>query len=92
MRSQTLGPGRLVSQCYAAAMKHPHTHEARKAGTSASVSCSVCMKEVPQSEAKSAEAADYVRYFCGLDCYGRWRQDAPGGARDDLPPEGQGGR
>lgn len=73
-------------------MKHPHTTEARKAGTSKPVACSVCMKEVPQSEAKSAEAADYVRYFCGLDCYDRWHHDALGSASDDLPPEGQGGR
>lgn len=34
--------------------------------------CEVCLKEIPASEAKSAEAEDYVLYFCGLDCYGRW--------------------
>lgn len=36
------------------------------------VKCEVCMKEVPQSEAKSAEARDYVMHFCGLDCYSKW--------------------
>lgn len=36
--------------------------------------CEVCLKEIPASEAKkSAEAEDYVLYFCGLECYGRWR-------------------
>lgn len=38
------------------------------------VKCDVCMKEVPASEAKSAEASDYVAHFCGLDCYYQWRK------------------
>ena len=38
------------------------------------VACSVCMKEIPASEAKSEEAADYVAHFCGLDCYDKWKQ------------------
>lgn len=37
------------------------------------VSCQVCLKEVPRSVAKSLEGADYVYYFCGADCYQRWR-------------------
>lgn len=36
------------------------------------VECSVCLNEVPISEARSAEATDYVAYFCGLDCYQQW--------------------
>ena len=36
------------------------------------VSCEVCLKEVPKSEAQSAEARDYVAYFCGLECYEEW--------------------
>ena len=31
------------------------------------------MKEIPISEAQSEEADDYVRHFCGLECYARWR-------------------
>lgn len=38
------------------------------------VECAVCMKEIPRSAAKSAEAVDYVAYFCGLDCYQKWQQ------------------
>ncbi|MBI1888271.1 MAG: DUF3330 domain-containing protein [Nitrosomonadales bacterium] len=38
------------------------------------VSCQLCRKEVPLSEAKVAEAADYVAYFCGLDCYAKWKR------------------
>lgn len=37
------------------------------------VACEVCLKEVPRSEAVVSEAADYVAYFCGLDCYGQWK-------------------
>lgn len=41
------------------------------------VECEVCLKEIPVSEAKMDEAADYVHHFCGLECYARWRaQDA----------------
>lgn len=35
--------------------------------------CEVCLKEIPVSEAKMAEADEYVYHFCGLDCYARWR-------------------
>ena len=38
------------------------------------IKCAVCLKEVPISEAKSHEASDYVRHFCGLDCFGKWRE------------------
>ena len=37
------------------------------------VSCEVCLKEVPIAEAKIAEASDYFAYFCGLDCYEKWK-------------------
>ena len=37
------------------------------------VSCEVCLKSVPLSEADIVEANDYVAYFCGLDCYDIWR-------------------
>ncbi len=40
------------------------------------VSCEVCLKSVPQSEADIAEAEDYVAYFCGLECYELWRHQA----------------
>ncbi|HHJ80867.1 MAG TPA: DUF3330 domain-containing protein [Candidatus Tenderia electrophaga] len=40
------------------------------------VQCDVCLKEVPASESKSAEASDYVAHFCGLDCYAQWVKKA----------------
>jgi len=36
------------------------------------VKCEVCLTEIPASEAKSAEAYDYIAHFCGLDCYQKW--------------------
>jgi hypothetical protein len=38
------------------------------------VSCEVCLKEVPPSSGKSVEAEDYVVHFCGLDCYKVWKE------------------
>ena len=37
------------------------------------VSCKVCAKVVPKSEALWAEAKDDVAYFCGANCYENWR-------------------
>ncbi|MEJ2643745.1 MAG: DUF3330 domain-containing protein [Gammaproteobacteria bacterium] len=38
------------------------------------VRCETCLKEIPRSEATSAEAEDYVVYFCGIDCFQQWRE------------------
>jgi hypothetical protein len=43
------------------------------------VACTICMKEIPLSEARSEEADDYVRHFCGLDCYAKWRDQTQAG-------------
>ena len=43
------------------------------------VKCDVCMKEVPASESKSAEASDYVAHFCGLECHEKWLKQADKG-------------
>jgi len=40
------------------------------------VTCRICLKEVPPSGACSAEASDYVLYFCGIECYRLWRSKA----------------
>jgi len=38
------------------------------------VSCAICQKEIPLSEAVIPEAADYVAHFCGLECYAEWKR------------------
>ena len=43
---------------------------------SSQVPCAVCEHEVPVSEAVVREASDYMAYFCGLECYERWRKQA----------------
>ena len=40
------------------------------------VSCAICLKEVPITEAVIPEAADYVAHFCGLDCYEKWKRQS----------------
>lgn len=37
------------------------------------VACELCLREIPQSEAVVPEATDYVAYFCGLQCYEKWK-------------------
>lgn len=41
---------------------------------SGQVTCEVCLSQIPQSEARSAEGDDYVVHFCGLDCYEQWNR------------------
>ena len=48
--------------------------EEKKSSEDIKVTCEVCLKEVPRSEAKSEEATDYVLYFCGLECYDKWKK------------------
>jgi len=35
------------------------------------ITCEICLKEVPASEAMVSEAMDYIVYLRGLDCYER---------------------
>lgn len=58
----------------------------------AEVSCHVCHTEIPRAEALSAEAQEYVYYFCGNGCYVHWRQQreasasTPGGRTSGGDP------
>jgi len=52
----------------------------------ATVSCAVCLAEAPISVAVAGEAGDYVRYFCGLDCFAAWRRQ---GAGQDSADDGK---
>ena len=46
-----------------------------------SVSCEVCAKRVPRSEALVEEGRDHTAWFCSAACYERW------GERRPAPPE-----
>ena len=53
------------------------------ASARATVPCATCRAEVPLSVAAAGEAGDYVRYFCGLDCFAAWKeQGAARGSAD----------
>jgi Domain of unknown function (DUF3330) len=39
------------------------------------ISCEVCLKEVPISEATVFEATDYFVHFCGLECFEKWKNE-----------------
>jgi len=39
------------------------------------VKCNVCLAEIPESVAMSSEADEYTQYFCGIECYARWRDE-----------------
>lgn len=47
------------------------------AGSDERVACDMCLREVPRSEAIVPEAADYVAYFCGLECLEKWKNPPP---------------
>ncbi|MCK4587094.1 MAG: DUF3330 domain-containing protein [Gammaproteobacteria bacterium] len=48
------------------------------------VACEICLKEVPISEAKSDEASDYMLYFCGLECYAKWKSQKSEPEKGDV--------
>lgn len=35
--------------------------------------CAVCGRHIVPAQAKSVETQDYMLFFCGLDCYQKWR-------------------
>ena len=57
------------------------TSHPRPQSAAEQISCEVCHKEIPLSEAKSFEAEDYVAHFCGLECYSAWKQ------RSEVPEQ-----
>ena len=40
------------------------------------VHCRECLKGIAPSEAYQPEAEDYALYFCGLECFSKWRERA----------------
>lgn len=38
------------------------------------VSCEICLKEIPVSEATNAEGVEYFLYFCGPECFAQWEE------------------
>ncbi len=40
------------------------------------IECSVCRKEIPLSSALTPQGAEYVGYFCGIECYQEFLAEA----------------
>lgn len=43
------------------------------------ISCSKCRKEIPLSAALTPQGADYVGYFCGIECYEEFTEQKKSG-------------
>lgn len=41
------------------------------------ISCEMCLSDIPPSASGNSEAEDYVMYFCGIECYAQWKDDSP---------------
>lgn len=53
-------------------MSHPHQH-----GDVTTISCQMCLSDIPPSASGNSEVEDYVMYFCGIECYALWKDDRP---------------
>ncbi len=42
---------------------------ARPSAPTELVSCRICRKEIPLSTALTPQGAEYIGYFCGIECY-----------------------
>ena len=38
------------------------------------LNCDVCMKEIPSESEEYFETDEYVRHFCGIECYTKWKK------------------
>lgn len=38
------------------------------------ISCDVCLNEIPNTVNQNAEADEYVSNYCGLECYQQWKE------------------
>ena len=47
-------------------------HQDKSVSEQELISCELCLKSIPKQDSKSAEADEYVAYFCGLECYDLW--------------------
>ncbi|HZE91348.1 MAG TPA: DUF3330 domain-containing protein [Rhizobacter sp.] len=50
------------------------------------INCCVCCKEIPLDAAFTPEGAEYVKHFCGLECYQRFEARAKALAEPDTAP------
>ncbi len=44
---------------------------------SETISCDICLKEIPSTVNQNSEADEYVSNYCGLECYQEWKDNQP---------------
>ena len=51
------------------------------------IACSICRKEIPLSSALTPQGAEYIEYFCGIECYEEFmtEQKASESSVSDIP-------
>ncbi len=47
------------------------------------IKCDECLKEIPQSVAQTYEGEEYFMYFCGLECYKKWKSTSDENKSED---------
>ncbi len=52
------------------------------------IDCSICRREIPLSSVLTPEGAEYVGYFCGVECYEAFMADEQAAA-PEQPGEAQ---
>lgn len=53
--------------------------------TNPPIECEICLKEIPESAAFTAEGSEYVGHFCGIECYQEFlRKRREAGSRQDV--------
>ncbi|MFO8024484.1 DUF3330 domain-containing protein [Thiohalophilus sp.] len=45
------------------------------------VKCAVCRREIPRVDAITEEGGEYMRWYCGFDCYQSRKQDSEPASR-----------
>ncbi len=49
----------------------------------AMIACAVCRKEIPLSSALTPQGAEYVSYFCGIECLAEFQAERQSTAASD---------
>ncbi len=50
-----------------------HEHDQEQGIAVKEVTCEGCLNNIPTSVARRVKAADYIAFFCGLECYEQWQ-------------------
>lgn len=43
------------------------------------INCDICMQEIPAESEEYFETDAYVRHFCGIECYKKWKDEKGSG-------------